>query len=97
MDSEMVESSGMEGNVAKMVPISAVLENQHRILSDMTTLGGGFGPSQSASRNLLPSCLTGGHTGLPPPGSQAPHHIPNVPNPHTSLGPRVNMFPTDNN
>ncbi|KAJ9586447.1 hypothetical protein L9F63_019911 [Diploptera punctata] len=97
MDSDMVENSGMESNVAKMVPISAVLENQHRILSDMTTLGGGLGPGQSGSRNLLPSCLTGGHTGLPPHGSQAPHHIPNVPNPHTSLGPRVNMFPTDNN
>ncbi|PSN55956.1 hypothetical protein C0J52_02137 [Blattella germanica] len=97
MDSDMVETSGMEGNVAKMVPISAVLENQHRILSDMTTLGGGLGPGQSASRNLLPSCLTGSHTGLPPPSNQPPHHIPNVPNPHTSLGPRVNMFPSDNN
>ncbi|XP_069687799.1 zinc finger protein 420-like [Periplaneta americana] len=97
MDSDMVESSGMEANVAKMVPISAVLENQHRILQDMTSLGGGLGPGQSASRNLLPSCLTGGHASLPPPVSQPPHHIPNVPNPHAALGPRVNMFPSDNN
>lgn len=97
MDSDMIESSGMESNVAKMVPISAVLENQHRILSDMTTLGGGLGPGQSAGRNLLPSCLTGGHSSLPPPGSQPPHHIPNIPNPHSSLAPRVNMFPSDNN
>ncbi|XP_021924188.1 zinc finger protein 23-like isoform X2 [Zootermopsis nevadensis] len=97
MDSDMIESSGMESNVAKMVPISAVLENQHRILSDMTTLGGGLGPGQSVGRNLLPSCLTGGHSSLPPPVSQPPHHIPNVPNPHSSLTPRVNMFPSDNN
>lgn len=97
MDSDMIESSGMESNVAKMVPISAVLENQHRILSDMTTLGGGLGPGQSVGRNLLPSCLTGSHPSLPPHGSQAPHHIPNVPNPHSSLAPRVNMFPSDNN
>lgn len=97
MDSDMIETSGMESNAAKMVPISAVLENQHRLLSDMTTLGGGLGPGQSAGRNLLPSCLTGGHSSLPQPGNQPTHHIPNIPNPHSSLTPRVNMFPSDNN
>nr|CAD7590275.1 unnamed protein product [Timema genevievae] len=74
-----LESDMMDGSDKLM------LESQHRLLSEMSVLGG-MGPAHG--RNMLASGLHHSSQAL---------HIPGAPNPHALLQSRVNMFSPDNN
>nr|CAD7459957.1 unnamed protein product [Timema tahoe] len=73
-----LESDMMDGSDKLM------LESQHRLLSEMSVLGG-MGPAHG--RNMLASGLHHSSQAL---------HIPGAPNPHALLQSRVNMFSPDN-
>nr|CAD7409478.1 unnamed protein product [Timema poppensis] len=74
LDSDMMDGSD-----------KLMLESQHRLLSEMSVLGG-MGPAHG--RNMLASGLHHSSQAL---------HIPGAPNPHALLQSRVNMFSPDNN